>query len=270
MLKKFLGIAAVAAIIACTVKGAEVANVNGKVITDEQLKGIVQRLGPQADVVKTNPEMRKRLLDQVITRQLLLSKAEEAKLEKSKEFTERMEDSRTDVLVNLYFEKYIADNSNEAAQKKYYEANKDKFNKKEVKARHILIKDEAKAKKVLAEAQTTKDFAALAKKNSEEPGADKSGGDLGFFGAGRMVPEFEKAAFAMKKGEISKELVKSQFGYHIIMVEDLKGDGVQPFDQVKAEVERTLKSTLGKDLIENVKKEAKITINDKALEGIKF
>jgi parvulin-like peptidyl-prolyl isomerase len=269
MLKKFLTVAAIL-IVACTVKAAEVATVNGKAITEDQVKSIVQRLGPQADIVKTNPEMRKRLLDQMITRQLILAEAEKAKLEGSKEYKERMEESRSDVLVNLYFEKYVADNSTDKHLKDYFEANKAKFNKKEVKARHILIKDEAKAKKVLAEAQTAKDFAELAKKNSEEPGADKSGGDLGFFGAGRMVPEFEKAAFAMKKGEISKELVKSQFGYHIIKVEEIKGEGDVKFETVKADVERELKGNLGKQLIENVKKTAKININDKALESIKF
>lgn len=132
----------------------------------------------------------------------------------------------------------------------YYNKNIDlyKAKNKEIKARHILFslkpgaakeKEEIvrkKAEKVLKEAKSGKDFTALAQLNSEEPMATISGGDLGYFSRGRMVPEFEKAAFSLQKGEIS-DLVKTNFGYHIIKVEDILEAGIpRPFESVKAEI----------------------------------
>ncbi|OGL39569.1 MAG: hypothetical protein A3C43_10775 [Candidatus Schekmanbacteria bacterium RIFCSPHIGHO2_02_FULL_38_11] len=132
----------------------------------------------------------------------------------------------------------------------YYNKNIDLYRakNKEVRARHILfsLKPDApkeeeeivrkKAEKVLKEARNGKDFTALAQLNSDEPMATVSGGELGYFSKGRMVPEFEKAAFSLKKGEIS-DLVKTNFGYHIIKVEDILEAGTpRPFEYVKAEI----------------------------------
>ncbi|MCP4402383.1 MAG: hypothetical protein GY801_34390 [bacterium] len=131
--------------------------------------------------------------------------------------------------------------------RQYYEANESEFNKgKEVNARHILLRtasdaDEetlasvkAKAEELLSQLQDGADFAELAKEHSEDPGSAPEGGDLGFFTEGRMVPEFEEAAFALAKGEIS-ELVKTQFGYHIIKVEDIR-EAADPYAKAKEEI----------------------------------
>ena len=138
--------------------------------------------------------------------------------------------------------------------KSYYEANKDsEFKEKEqVKARHILIKVPSgaseeekkklkeKAEKILKEAKSGADFAELAKKHSEDEGTKDKGGDLGYFGRGRMVPEFEKAAFSLKPGEIS-DIVETQYGFHIIKVEDKKPERIKSLDEVKDQIERKLK-----------------------------
>lgn len=259
--------------------GVELANVDGKSITDETLKSVVTRLGPQADVVKTNPEMRKRLLDNIINRMLITNLAEKAELQKTKDFENRMADTRNDILVGLYYEKYLKDHSTDAQVKAYFEKNKARFSKKEVKASHILIKiDEKnpdaslkKAEQVLADAKKSgADFTALAKKYSEEPNAAQSGGDLGYFTHGRMVKEFEDVAFTMKKGELYSKLVKSQFGYHIIKVTDIRGDDNVDFAAVKPDVERQLREQLGKDLMDDVRKNVKIKVDEKALSDMKF
>ncbi|RKL62529.1 peptidylprolyl isomerase [Thermoanaerobacteraceae bacterium SP2] len=103
--------------------------------------------------------------------------------------------------------------------KKYFDSNKDMFKlpSPEIRASHILVPTEDEANKVLAEIKAGEDFAELAKKYSTDPGSKDKGGDLGYFGKGKMVPEFEKAAFALKQGEVSQP-VKTQFGYHIIKV----------------------------------------------------
>ena len=133
----------------------------------------------------------------------------------------------------------------------YYEDNLEKFKvEKEIKARHILFrvspeaseeeenKIKEKALSVLEEARKNKDFAALAKKYSEGPTAEK-GGDLGYFSRGRMVEPFEDVAFGMEKGEIS-DLVRTEFGFHIIKVEEIKEARTKPFEEVKKQIERTL------------------------------
>ncbi|WP_281273759.1 peptidylprolyl isomerase [Biomaibacter acetigenes] len=103
--------------------------------------------------------------------------------------------------------------------KKYFDSNKDMFKlpSPEIRASHILVPTEDEANKVLAEIKAGEDFAELARKYSTDPGSKDKGGDLGYFGKGKMVPEFEKAAFALKQGEVSQP-VKTQFGYHIIKV----------------------------------------------------
>jgi peptidyl-prolyl cis-trans isomerase C len=138
----------------------------------------------------------------------------------------------------------------EAEVKKFYDENKKEFEHPEmVRASHILIRvpegaddatvaEKKKAADAALERVTSKkeDFTAVAKEVSEEPGADQSGGDLDFFPKDRMVPEFAEAAFAMKPGDISKEPVKTQFGWHVINVTDRKPAGTMPFDEVKEQV----------------------------------
>lgn len=154
----------------------------------------------------------------------------------------------------------------EADVKKFYDENKKEFEHPElVRASHILIlvpenADEKTVaeKKKLAEAaleRVTKkkeDFTTVAKEVSEEPGAKQSGGDLDFFPKDRMVPEFANAAFAMKKGEISKEPVRTKFGWHIINVTDQKPAGSMSFDEVKAQVTSYLEGMKRRDLIRGV------------------
>ncbi|HWO98787.1 MAG TPA: peptidylprolyl isomerase [Bacillus sp. (in: firmicutes)] len=117
--------------------------------------------------------------------------------------------------------------------KEAYEAKKP-----EVKASHILVKDEKTAKEVKAKLDKGEDFAKLAKEYSQDPGSAENGGDLGFFGPGKMVPEFEEAAYKLKKGEVSGP-VKSSFGYHIIKVTDKKE--LESFEKMKPELEKEIK-----------------------------
>lgn len=148
---------------------------------------------------------------------------------------------------------YVAKPENQKALETAYTENFSKYNKpEEVKARHILVTgDDAKALdkiKALRSKVNTKNFGDIAKKETEDPTGKSNGGDLGWFSAGRMVPEFEKVAFGMKKGEIS-EPVKTQFGYHIIMVEDKKGAETKPVEAVKNELaQMAIQKTKASDL----------------------
>lgn len=141
--------------------------------------------------------------------------------------------------------------------------------KPEMKARHILVADEKTANEVLAKLKKGEDFAKLAKQYSKDTASAQNGGDLGWFGAGKMVPEFENAAFALKKNEISKP-VKSQYGYHIIQLLDKKEK--EPFNKMKDKLEHDVKvSKIDpaklQSKIDTLVKEADVKINDKNLSG---
>jgi peptidyl-prolyl cis-trans isomerase D len=146
---------------------------------------------------------------------------------------------------------YLAKPENQKSIETAYTENFSKYNKpEEVKARHILITgDKAEEKiKALHSKVNAKNFGDIAKKETEDPTGKANGGDLGWFSAGRMVPEFEKVAFGMKKGEISQP-VKTQFGYHIILVEDKKGAETKPVDSVKHELaQMAIQKTKASDL----------------------
>jgi peptidyl-prolyl cis-trans isomerase C len=150
--------------------------------------------------------------------------------------------------------------------KKFYDENKKEFEHPElVRASHILIRvpedadektvaEKKKAADAALERVTSKkeDFTAVAKEVSEEPGAKESGGDLNFFPKDRMVPEFANAAFAMKKGEISKEPVRTKFGWHVIQVTDRKDSGTMPYDEVKGQVGAYLEGGKRREAVRNV------------------
>lgn len=150
--------------------------------------------------------------------------------------------------------------------KKFYDENKKEFEHPEmVRASHILIRvpedadekvvaEKKKAADAALERVTSKkeDFTAVAKEVSEEPGAKESGGDLNFFPKDRMVPEFANAAFAMKKGEISKEPVRTKFGWHVINVTDRKESGTMPYDEVKGQVGSYLEGGKRRDAVRNI------------------
>lgn len=154
----------------------------------------------------------------------------------------------------------------EADAKKFYEENQSEFEQPEqVKASHILFlvkpddSEEAakaqleKAKEAAAKAKKGGDFSALAKESSEEPGAKESGGDLGFFTKDRMVPEFAEAAFTLKPGDIS-EPVRTQFGWHVIKVEEKKPAGMSPFEEVKDQLEAYLKADKQRKAVQDLMK----------------
>jgi len=180
------------------------------------------------------------------------------------------------VLANQLYQDLAAGvKPDDAALKAYYDQHKSEF--EEAKARHILIRfkgspvpakagqkdltdDEAlaKAKDLREKIVKGADFAALAKAESDDAGSGANGGDLGSFGHGRMVKEFDQAAFSLPIGEVS-EPVKSQFGYHIIQVESR---GTKSIDEVKAQIEGKLKPDLTKKAVDEVKSKTKVTIND--------
>lgn len=154
------------------------------------------------------------------------------------------DEALTDFYVSQYYSVAFVDELNEQVPeikdeevKKYYDENQAQFEIDEVTAKHILVKEEGLAKDILADLKDGSDFGEMAKEHSID-GSAESGGDLGTFGRGEMVPEFEEAAFALKPGEMS-DLVKTEFGYHIILVTD-KNQGMQTYEEAKETIRANL------------------------------
>ncbi len=236
-----------------------VARVGKYTLTLKQFEDQVRELPPQLQMaLKQRPDLKKQFLDRWVQVTLLALAARDRGLDRQPDVRVQLEDAANSILARAYLRKEIEGkdvNVTDREVEQYYKANKDKFRVPEsVKASHILIKVDKngdkkaweaakeKAEMVRKKALKGESFAELAKKYSDDPGSKNKGGELGYFTKGRMVPEFEKAAFSLKKGEISKP-VKTAFGYHVIKLEDRK-----PAHQKKlSEVRETVKSQLLKE-----------------------
>jgi peptidyl-prolyl cis-trans isomerase C len=207
------------------------ATVNGSPITKEDVVAfmqIKQQTQPQAQM---NPGL---LLNEMINTQLLVQEAEQEGLQDTAEVKRLLKIQRAATLVNVLVRNYL-DNLNitDEELKKEYDEQIAAIDKQEFKASHILLENEADAKKVIAELKPDgSNFAELAKKYSTGPSA-KDGGELGWFSVRSMVPEFSDAVKGMKKGEISKTPVQSEFGWHVIYLEDVRTIDLPTFEQSK-------------------------------------
>lgn len=213
--------------------------VNGSEITREDLNRFMMQLGNNA-ARYANPEGEKVLIQELVHQELFLSEALEKEMEKETEFVELMESEKKQILKQYAVRKCLAEAAvSDEEVKAHYDANLEEFKKPEqVKASHILVDTEESAKAILDEIKAGKSFAEAALENSKCPSKDR-GGDLGFFGRGQMVPEFEVAAFAMNVGDIS-EPVGTQFGFHLIELTGKEEGGYYGYDEVSFDLLKDL------------------------------
>ena len=199
-----------------------------------------------------------RVLEMLIERKMMTIYGRREKYDQDPEVKKRMALIEDQVIREVYLDrliqKYMTD---ERVRAHYDEVVRNNPPTKEVRARHILVDNESKAKDLVKEAKSGKDFAELASKNSIGPSAQR-GGDLGYFTAGEMVKPFSDAAFKLKKGEIAGAPVKTQFGWHVIKVEDVRTRKVPPFDKVKAQMERDVWEKLGKDFLRQYREQTTV------------
>ncbi len=238
-----------------------VAKVNGKPITEADLKLADSELG--RELGNLPPEVKRRALaEYLIDNMLFADAAEAANLASSPEFKEQMHYLRQRLLREQYFEKTLKSTVSEDEAKKIYDAKIASLPpEEEVSARHILVGSEEKAKELRAKIVAGADFAQLAKENSTDPGSKDQGGLLGYFGKGQMVPEFEAAAFKLQKGEVS-EPVKTNFGWHIIKLEDRRRKEPPSFDKVKATIMNSLVVRKAQEKATELRKQATLDYVD--------
>ncbi|MGJ8572523.1 MAG: peptidylprolyl isomerase [Hoeflea sp.] len=203
----------------------------------------------------------------VIDIKTLARKAEAEKLDQTEEFKKLMDFQRDRALHNAIFKSMVVDPVSDADLKARYEKEIAATPaEEEISARHILLETEDAAKAVLAELETGKDFAELAKEKSTGPSAAQ-GGELGFFTKGRMVPEFEAVAFTLQPGEYAKEPVKTQFGWHVIKVEERRETAAPAFEEVADQVRQVVMRERYADLIRAARSETEIEVLDADLKA---
>lgn len=239
-----------------------VATVNGIAITERDLTLASEDL---AERLAQLPEERKRdeLVNYMVDLKLGAKAALDAKIADGPDFAARLAYYREKVLLDEYLTRESKKAATpEAAQKLFDDTLKAMKPEEEVHARHILVEDEAKAKAAVERVKKGEDFAKVAAELSKDPGSGKEGGDLGWFSKERMVPEFAEAAFKLEKGQISAP-VKSQFGWHVIKLEDKRTKPLPKFDEVKPQIEQYLERKAQQDIVLALREKAKIERLDK-------
>ncbi|MDB5484559.1 MAG: PpiC-type peptidyl-prolyl cis-trans isomerase [Tardiphaga sp.] len=232
------------------------AKVNGSEIRQSDVAIAEEELAPS--LAQMDPATKKdNVLSFLIDMKIVAKAAEDKKIADRDDFKARLAFARNRLLMdNLLSVEGKAATNDEAMKKVYEDAAKQITGEQEVRARHILVETEAEAKAVEDELKKGVDFAELAKKKSKDPGA-ADGGDLGFFTKDQMVPEFSAVAFAMEPGKVS-DPVKSQFGWHVIKVEEKRSRQAPDFAQVKPQIETYVTRKAQADYVTKLRAEAKV------------
>lgn len=222
--------------------------VNGKNITKQDAQAFVTASSPQTKFEDLSAADQKLVVNRLVEKSLFTELAAKEGIDKKPEFQRNMEKIKDELLVNMWMKQQM-DNALVSASeaKDFYEKNKDKFMEKaSMHARHILVETEKSAKEIIDAVKSLKGeelktkFMDLAKTKSTGPSGPQ-GGDLGTFTKGQMVPEFSKAAWALNNGEVTTEPVKTQFGYHVIYLENKEDAKPSAYEQVKDKIIATLK-----------------------------
>ena len=234
-----------------------VAKVNGTEIRQSDLNAAEEDIGQNLPPMA--PEAKRDYLITYVTDMVILAKAAEAKkIGDSADFKRKLEIARNKLLMEgLLTAEAKSAVTDEAMKKVYAEATKQMGEEKEVHARHILVEKEDEAKAILADLKKGGDFVAIAKEKSKDPGSKETGGDLGYFTKDQMVPEFADAAFKLDKGQLS-DPIKTQFGWHVLKVEDKRNRPVPEFEKVKDQVETFVVRKAQADLVTKLRAEAKV------------
>ncbi|HRR68390.1 MAG TPA: peptidylprolyl isomerase [Desulfomonilia bacterium] len=246
--------------------GDTVAQIGDEKITEKDVEEIISQIPAQYRSKYLSSKGRREIINGLVEMKMLAWEARRRGIDKQED---------VQLKIGLIIDQTLAKEMESSLKKsvklsdadieRYYREHLDKYATPErVKARHILVEKQDRARELLEQLRKGADFKELAKKNSTCPSAEK-GGDLGWFGRGKMDPEFEKAAFAMKKGETS-DVVKSSFGYHIIRLDDRRDPKTKTLEQAKKSIERALQKEQADrrlaELKEDIRKKANVKVND--------
>jgi len=241
-------------------KAAVAATVNGTAISQSRVDMLVKQSTSQGH--PDSPEMRKQIIEQLSMQVLISQEAIKKGIDKIPEVLDQLDLTRQSILTNAFVQDYMKSSPvTDDMVKAEYEKIKAQMTGSEYKARHILVDKEADAKDIIAKLKKNpKAFESLAKAKSKDTGSKANGGELGWFDPRAMVPEFGAAVAKLTKGQFTQEPVKSQFGYHVILLEDSRPITIPPLDQVKPQLQKQVQQQNMQKLFEDMKAKAKIEI----------
>jgi peptidyl-prolyl cis-trans isomerase C len=257
MSQKSLAVLTLALAIAGNAAAQNIAIVNGKPVPKARVDLLLQQAARSSKQPVT-PELEARARDEVVLREIFVQAAEQQGIPAREEYQSQMELARQTVLIRELFAAYQKDHpvSDTEARAEY-----DKFKAQatgtEYRARHILVDKESQAKALLAQLKAGAKFETLAKKHSKDSGSGAKGGDLDYAKPDAYVPEFSQAMVKLKKGETTAAPVKSQFGWHIIKLEDTRQAQFPPFDDIKTQIEQRLAQQKLQQFQEDLRSQAK-------------
>jgi peptidyl-prolyl cis-trans isomerase C len=247
-------IAAVPAVASAQGKG--IATVNGQPISQSVYDAFIAE--QKAQGAPDSPEVKNAVKEELIRRELLTQEAKKKGLDKKPEVQGQMELARQAILIRAYLSDYVRANPiSEDQLKKDYEAIKANLGTTEYKARHILVATEDEAKAIIARLEKGEKFSELAKQ-SKDPGSKDSGGDLGWTSPGAFVKPFADALTKLKKGEYTKTPVKTDFGFHVIQLEDTRPMTPPTYEQVKPQLQQRAQQQQVEQLVKKLREGAKV------------
>lgn len=245
------------AMVAAPAFAQNVATVNGKPIPAAKVEQIVKQVvaqGKQTD----SPQLREAIKKDLIAREVMIQEADKQGFGTRAEVKQALENARQSIVINAMLADYIRKNPvKDAEAKAEYDKYKAQVGDKEYHARHILVATEDEAKAIIAKLKTGAKFEELAKQQSKD-GSAANGGDLDWASPASYVPEFSKAMVALQKGAVTEAPVKTQFGYHVIKLEDTRAAKIPAFEEVKQQVTESLQQRKLQAFREELMKKAKI------------
>ncbi|QXL85437.1 peptidylprolyl isomerase [Comamonas sp. NLF-1-9] len=257
--KLLSGLMAVAVVAATALPAAaqNLAIVNGKAVPTARAELIEQQL--QQAGREVTPDIKKQVREEVIAREIFMQEAQKRGLQNSKDFKDQMELARQALLIRELFADYqkknpVTDAEIQAEYDKFVAANAGK----EYKASHILVENEDQAKAIIAQLDKGGNFEEIAKKESKDPGSGAKGGDLGWANPSSYVPEFTEAMIKLEKGKVTQTPVKSQFGWHVIRLDDTRDAQLPKLDEVKDQVRQQLEQQKLMQFQQDLRTKAKV------------
>jgi peptidyl-prolyl cis-trans isomerase C len=222
-----------------TATAQNVAVVNGKAVPKARAETLLEQATSQGQ--PRTPELEAQVRDEVVLREMFVQEAERQGLAASAQVKSQMELARQSILIRELFTDYQKKHPvSDAEVQAEYDKFKAQASGMEYRTSHILVENEDQAKALIVQIKGGASFEDLAKKNSKDPGSGEKGGDLDWANAGSYVPEFSQAMVKLKKGEMTQEPVKSQFGWHVIKVVDVRAPQFPPLDEVKPQIQQRL------------------------------
>ncbi len=238
--------------------GTVIARVNSDKITQEEVDAQLQGV-PAELIEQQGEELKARVLNNLVEQSLLIQAAKKEGIEADASFKEQMDEVRKQLLTRMVLQKKVDQAASDDALMALYDLEKEKYAQPQLKARHILVKTEDEAKSLIKKLEGGADFAKLATENSTGPTKDR-GGDLGWFRPADMVPEFSNAVKEMTKGEFGKTPIQTQFGWHVVMLEDTKAPEAPTFDELKPILKQRVTQVTIEGYLNELRQKADITL----------